>query len=110
MDNMEKLSDALVGVLNAPTRPPALRPLARLKYPPRGLFLIPNPDGPLTATMAKWGFQYKCRSPRPKSPPTIDPAAMMEAFNSALPDGLSVIAVEDRGRQVAIQLKEENLC
>ena len=36
---------ALVEVINAPTRPPALQPLAYIKYPPKELRPQVNPDG-----------------------------------------------------------------
>ena len=106
----DRLTAALVEVLNAPTRPPALRPLAFIKYPGRELQPQANPDGTATVTLAFYGWEYKHRGPRPKTPPPIDPAAVQAALNAALPDGLSVIAVQDHGRQVAIQLKGEILC
>ena len=65
----DRLTAALVEVLNAPTRPPALRPLARLKYPGRELQSQVNPDGTATVTLALYGWEYKHRGPRPKTPP-----------------------------------------
>ena len=98
---------ALVEVLNAPTRPPALRPLARLKYPGRELQSQVNPDGAATVTLALYGWEYKHRGPRPKTPPPIDPVAVQAALNAALPDGLSVIAVQDHGTKITVKIKEE---
>lgn len=98
---------ALVEVLNAPTRPPALRPLARIKYPERELQPQVSPDGTATVTLRKWGFEYKHRGSRPKTPPPIDPAAVQAVLNDALPDGLSVIAVQDHGTKITVKIKEE---
>ena len=97
---------ALVEVLNAPTRPPALRPLARIKYPERELQPQVSPDGTLF-TLAFYGWEYKHRGPRPKTPPPIDPAAVQAALNAALPDGLSVIAVQDHHTKIIVKIKEE---
>lgn len=100
---------ALVGVLNSPTRPPALRPFARLKYPGRELQPQANPDGTATVTLALYGWEYKHRGPRPKTPPPVDPAAVQAAIATALPDGLSVIAVQDHGTKITVKIKEEFL-
>ena len=102
----DRLTAALVGVVNAPTRPPALRPLARIKYPERELQPQVSPDGTLF-TLAFYGWEYKHRGPRPKTPPPIDPAAVQAALNAALPDGLSVIAVQNHGTKITVKIKEE---
>lgn len=102
----DRLTAALVEVLNAPTRPPALRPLARIKYPERELQPQVSPDGTLF-TLAFYGWEYKHRGPRPKTPPPIDPAAVQAALNAALPDGLSVIAVQDHHTKIIVKIKEE---
>ena len=104
----DRLTAALVEVLNAPTRPPALRPRARIKYPERELQPQVSPDGTLF-TLAFYGWEYKHRGPRPKTPPPIDPAAVQAALNAALPDGLSVIAVQDHGTKITVKIKEEFL-
>ena len=103
----DRLTAALVEVLNAPTRPPALRPLAHLKYPGRELQPQVNPDGTTAVTLALYGWEYKHRGPRPKTPPPIDPAAVQAALNAALPDGLSVIAVQDHHTKIIVKIKEE---
>ena len=102
----DRLTAALVEVLNAPTRPPALWPLARIKYPERELQPQVSPDGTLF-TLAFYGWEYKHRGPRPKTPPPIDPAAVQAALNAALPDGLSVIAVQDHHTKIIVKIKEE---
>ncbi len=99
--NPNQMIAALVDAVNSSTRPPALRPLARIKYPERELQPQVSPDGTLF-TLAFYGWEYKHRGPRPKTPPPIDPAAVQAALNAALPDGLSVIAVQDYGKYLKI--------
>ena len=53
----DRLTAALVEVLNAPTRPPALRPLAFIKYPGRELQPQANPDGTATVTLGFYGWE-----------------------------------------------------
>ena len=47
------ITAALVEAINAPTRPPALWPLAFIKYPGRELQPQANPDGTATATVSE---------------------------------------------------------
>lgn len=98
---------ALVEVINAPTRPPALRSLAYIKYPTRELQPQVNSEGSLTVNLALYGNEYKHRGPRPKTPPHIDPVAVQAALNAVLPDGLVVIAVQDYGKKTQITIKEK---
>ena len=42
-----------------------------------------------------------------KRRPPIDPAAVQAALNAALPDGLSVIAVQVHGTKITVKIKEE---
>lgn len=42
-----------------------------------------------------------------KRRPPIDPVAVQAALNAALPDGLSVIAVQDHGTKITVKIKEE---
>lgn len=105
--DQEQVIAALVEVINAPTRPPALRSLAYIKYPTRELQPQVNPDGSLTVTLALYGWEYKHRGPRPKTPPHIDPVAVQAALNAVLLDGLSVTAVQDHGTKITVKIKEE---
>ena len=100
----EKVIAALVEVINAPTRPPALRSFARLRYPVRQLRPQSSQDGLLSVSLAVYG---KHKGPRPKTPPHIDPVAVQAALNAALPDGLVVIAVQDYGKKLQITIKEK---
>lgn len=96
-------------VINAPTRPPALRSLAYIKYPTRELQPQVNPDGSLTVTLALYGWEYKHRGPRPKALPRINAAAVQAALSSALPGGFTVIAVHDHGTKISVKVKEEKI-
>lgn len=97
---------AVVGVVNAPIpqRPPALSPLAYLKYPRRELRPRLDSDGALTVCLMKWGWEYKHRGPRPPRPVPVDTAAVTAALADA---GLPVVSVEDFGPGLKIVLKEE---
>lgn len=98
---------AVVGVVNAPItqRSPALVPLAYLKYPQRELRPQVNSDGTISVKLAKWGWEYKRRRTKPESPPPVDPTAVQEAFNSALPDGIIITAVQDYGTYIQIKMR-----
>jgi len=102
--NSNHVVAALVEVMNSSTRPPALYPIARLKYPPRGVYLETNSDGTIAATLSKWGWEYKHRGPKPKSPPPANVTAIRDIFNAALPDGITVAAVEDSGTSITLIL------
>lgn len=96
------ITAALVEAINAPTRPPALRSLAYIKYPTRELQPQVNSEGSLAVSLALYGWEYKHKGPRPKIPPNIDTVAVQTVLNSALPDGLTVIAVQDYGKYLKI--------
>lgn len=96
------ITAALVEAINAPTRPPALRSLAYIKYPTRELQPQVNSEGSLAVSLALYGWEYKHKGPRPKTPPHIDPVAVQASLNAVLPDGLTVIAVQDHGKHIIL--------
>lgn len=107
-----KLADlitALVGVLNAPatSRAPALYPLARMKYPQRELNPQVHSDGTISVTLALYGWEYKHRGPRPRSPVSLNLPAIQEAIQKGLPSGLAVIGIKNYGTKIEIFLQEE---
>lgn len=104
--NPNQMIAALVDAVNSSTRPPALWPLARIKYPERELRPQVSTDGCLSVSLAVYGWEYKHRGPRPRTPPRIDAAAVQAALNTALPDGLTVIAVQDHENKFRITIKE----
>ena len=93
--------------VNSSTRPPALWPLARIKYPERELRPQVSPDGSLSVSLSLYGWEYKHKGPRPRTPPRIDPAAVQAALNTVLSDGLTVIAVQNYGTKITVKIKEE---
>lgn len=99
------ITAALVEAINAPTRPPALRSLAYIKYPARELSPQVNPDGSLAVSLALYGWEYKHRGARPRSLPLVDTAAVQAALNAVLPDGLTVIAVQDHGKHIILTVQ-----
>ena len=102
----DKLVEILTGVLNAPARPPALQPLARVKYPGRELYPHAVAGG-VVVSIYKIGHEYKHRGPVPKKLPLIRPAAVQAALNDALPDGLSVTAVRDCGKFIEVHIRRK---
>lgn len=104
--NPNQMIAALVDAVNSSTRPPALWPLARIKYPERELRPQVSPDGSLSVSLSLYGWEYKHRGPRPRTPPRIDAAAVQAALNTALPDGLTVIAVQKYDNTFHITIKE----
>lgn len=101
-----KIEAALVELINAPPgqRPPALGTIARLMYPPRGLVLLEQDNGGLLAILFKWGYEYKHRGPKPKTPPPADCEGIRELLTGRFP-GVK-ITVEDYGPQVYIFFME----
>ena len=98
---------ALVDALNSSTRPPALSPLAYIKYPSRELYSTVTPDGAISFDLAFWGWEYKHRGPR-KPPRYVNPAAIQAALNAALPDGCTVTAVENHKTYIRIFIRGES--
>ena len=101
----DRLTAALVEVLNAPPGPgpPAL---AFIKYPGRNC----NPRQIQTAPPpSPWLFMVGSTNDRGHglNAAPIDPAAVQAALNAALPDGLSVIAVQDHHTKIIVKIKEE---
>ena len=99
------ITAALVEAIDPPTRPPALRSLAYIKYPTRELQPQVNSEGSLTVNLALYGNEDKHRGPRLKTPPHIDPVAVQAALNAVLPDGLTVIAVQDHGKHIILTVQ-----
>ena len=107
-DKINQIVAALVEAINASTRPPALYPIARLKYPPRGVFVDELPDGSMVVRLAKYGYEYKHRGPKPKTPPAVNVAEIFGIFSNTLTSvDVTVTAVVDDGTQISIYVKEE---
>ena len=106
MMNMNRIVAALVGALNSPTRPPALWPLALVKYPSRELQPRLLPGGSISVRLALYGREYKHRGPRPKTPPGLNLAAIQAVLSAALPDGIAVAALENYGIYILLKMEE----
>jgi len=102
----EEISAALGDAINSAPRAPALAGLARLKYPGRELCVRRLYGGTISARLAKWGWEYKHRGPRPKSTPPINTAAVRAALSSVMPPGVTIRSVEDCGKYLRLILEE----
>lgn len=99
---------ALVDALDRSTgATPALRILARPKYPMRELSPQVRPDGSISLTLAKWGWNYKFRGKKPaKIPPSADTTAILAALNAALAPGYTISTITDEDKHITIILQE----
>ena len=95
-----------VGVaLNATPRPPALAPLAFVKYPLREIQPQQLPDGSFAVRLALVGYEYKHRGPKPQIPPIIDTEEVRLVLNALLPNGLYVFAAEPHKTHIIINIR-----
>lgn len=104
MSTAERIRAVLSEVINAPDRPPALWPLAYVRYPTREVKPVEQPDGSYSVDLAIRGFEYKHRGPRPISPPMVDPAEVRIALNGRLPNGLYVANVDVLEKCISIHI------
>ena len=88
------IEKAVVDVVNDSTRPPALKALAYIKYY-RECQCQELPNGCYSVRLALWGYEYKHRGPRPKTPPEIDAEQIRLVLNALLPGDLYVAVVEN---------------
>lgn len=95
----EKLAVALAGVLNSPARP---RGLAFVKYPTRELRIKSLSNGDVEATLSKYGFEYKHRGSKPKTPPPVDLEYTAAVITRAIAPDFSLISIEDIGTAIKI--------
>lgn len=108
MENMiSNIVAALAGEINSPARSPALNPFARLLYPPRGVVVNNLPDGAVVIELAKIGYEYKHRGPRPKQAPHVDAEAISQALAPSMPHGVKIRAVNQTPRSILLTLSIE---
>lgn len=98
----QKIIAALAGALNSSPRARALAGLAYVKYPPRELAPRRLSDGTLAVNVARWGWEYKHRGPKPKVVVPIDPVAVREALAPIMPEGVTIHKVVDCDRYIEI--------
>jgi len=87
-------ADIVSGVVNDPHRPPALSPLAYIKYPAREILISRNCENQVTVRFPKKGWHYKNHGPRPKFPPTVDAAGVMAALAILQPQFVAIEVVD----------------
>lgn len=97
---------ALGNAINSFPRPLAFAGLARLKYPERELIPQELPDGTMSVRLAKYGWEYKHRGPRPKTPYPSNSAAVRDALAQFMPKGVTIQRVEDCGTYLQIYMEE----
>lgn len=107
MDRNHQIAAALSEVINAPDRPPALYPLARIKYPAREIRPTAQSDGCYQVKLPLYGWEYKHRGPR-RLHSIVDCAAIQAALNTALSDGIIITAVETNGKHVSLFIVMED--
>lgn len=103
----QKIIAALAGALNSSPRARALSGLAYVKYPPRELALRPLQDGTFTVNLARWGWEYKHRGPRPKGFYPIDLNAVHAVLSSVMPEGVTIQNITDCGKYISIIFEED---
>ena len=99
-----KIAADLSRAINARDRPPALSPLARIKYPAREIQPTPQPDGSYQVKLPLYGWEYKHRGSRHLHS-MVDCSAIRTALNAALADGIIVTAVETNGKYILINME-----
>ena len=108
MELTEAEIKAALGDAINPPRPRALAPIAYVRYT-RDLTVTMLDAERAAVIVAKWGWQYKRRGPRPSRPPSTDPDVIREALNERLPADLSVSEVNDLGERVEIVVERRNI-
>ena len=83
---------------------PALSVLSWPGYPLRELRPQLTDDGAVVLTVAKRGYGYKHRGPKPREPPAADVRGIREVLNTALEYPYQIVDVEDRGREIIVKM------
>jgi len=104
--DQHKITAALGDALNSSPRPPALAGLSRPRYPMRELMPQRNADGTMTVHVAKRGWEYKHRGPKPAHPLPVNPDAVRDALTPAMPQGVTIRSVENCGQYLRLILEE----
>lgn len=108
MEFTERRVETVMGDAINPPRPRALAPIAYVRYS-RDLLITKLDAERAVISVAKWGWQYKRRGPRPSRPPSTDPDALRTALNERLPADLYVSEVNDLGTRVEIIVERRDI-
>lgn len=65
-------------------------------------------NGNVILTVAKFGYGYKYRGPRPREPPAADVCGIKEVLNMVLEFPYHIREVQDQGRNIIIILEVKN--
>lgn len=84
---------------------PVMAPLAFPHYAFRELRPQQLADGAVSLTVSKWGFGYKHRCRRPKSPPPVDTRGVRKLLTPHLPSGVTIRSVTDEGGEIKVILE-----
>lgn len=101
----DDLREKITRVINGP-RVPALYSLAYIKYPTREVRIIQCANGIMKVFLARRGYEYKHRGPRPKNQLYIEAEELKAIFNRALAPKYSVLEIEVQNTYIIIRLKE----
>lgn len=85
---------------------PVLSGLSWPRYPLRELRPKLTDDGNVILSVAKFGYGYKYRGPRPREPPAVDVYGIKEVLNTALEKPYQIREVQDQGRNVLIIMED----
>jgi len=91
--SIQQLQQKIAGVLNAPARPSALYPLARVKYPLREL-MVTETATEILVYIARYGYSYKFRGEKPKKV-ALDLNGIQTVFENALSMEMKVLKIID---------------
>ena len=103
----EKLVGLLAGVINSPARPHGL---SHLKYPLKELKFHTLPNGDLEATLPKYGFEYKHRGSKPKTPPFVDLKYTAAVLTCSFTPDYVLVSIEDIGTAIKIIIRRKESC
>ena len=95
---------AALGDAINPPRPRPLAPIAYVRHA-RDLMILQLDAEQAVVKVAKWGWQYKRRAPRPSRPPSTEPMAIQAVLNERLPVDLYVSEVIDLGTHIQLNIE-----
>lgn len=99
-----EIKAALGDAINPP-RPRPLAPIAYVRYPSRDLIITQLEAESAVITVAKWGWHYKRKSPRPSRPPSANPVEIKTVLNERLPAELYISEVNDLGTHIQLKIE-----
>ena len=102
MISENELCTRILGVINGPQHP---RGIAYIKYPTRELKLHTLPNGDVEATLSKYGWEYKHRGSKPKTPPFVDLKYTAAVLTCSFTPDYVLVSIEDIGTAIKIIIR-----